>query len=189
MVQEYLPGSGCGCSVIAKEGKVIAWIGHRRLREYPVSGGPSSCCVAIDDRCLLEWSQKLVAATNHSGPAMFEFKEDAEGNPRLLECNPRIWGSFPLTDAARSTLSAAWYAAACGKELPENRFKAGKKMLFFPSDAMAALGYLKQKKAGKFFAAVADFLNPTVKDGLFRWSDPAPAFTYYAGLLRRGGKK
>lgn len=189
VVQEYLPGSGCGCSVIAVEGEVVAWLGHRRIREYPVSGGPSSCCVAIEDPRLLKWARQLVAATHHSGPAMFEFKEDASGEPRLLECNPRIWGSFPLTDAACSTLSAAWLAASCGAPIPQNRFKVGKRMIFFPSDSMAGIGYLKKKKPGKFFASIVDLFNPAVSDGLFRWSDPAPAFTYYAGLFRRGGKK
>ena len=189
VVQEYLPGGGCGCSVIALEGKVVAQLAHRRLREYPVSGGPSSCCVAMEDPRLTEWVEKLVKATGHSGPAMFEFKEDAEGNPRLLECNPRIWGSFPLTDAAQSSMAAAWLAAACGSEPPANRYRTGKKMVFFPSDLLAGLHYLKKGDSKKFFAAGADLLNPAVSDGLFRWSDPAPAFAYYAALLRRGGKR
>lgn len=189
VVQEYLPGGGCGCSVIAREGKLLAWIGHRRLREYPVSGGPSSCCVAIDDQQLLGWAEKLVAATHFSGPAMFEFKEGADGKPCLLECNPRIWGSFPLTYAAGSTLTNAWFAAACGLEIPDNCFRAGQKMCFFPSDILAGLGYLKKGQPKSFFGALADFFDPRVKDGLFRWSDPAPALTYYAGLFRRGGGK
>ncbi|MBQ8894979.1 MAG: ATP-grasp domain-containing protein [Clostridia bacterium] len=187
VVQEYLPGEGIGCSVIAREGRVIAWIGHRRIREYPVTGGPSSCCIA-EDHGLLPWVEKIVAATHFSGPAMFEFKRDAEGNPRLLECNPRIWGSFPLAEAAESTLPYAWFAASCGLEIPENYFKKGQKMCFFPSDFAAGMGYFKQKNGQKFVAALADLMNPAVKDGLFRLSDPAPALAYYAGLLQRGGR-
>lgn len=189
VVQEYLPGGGCGCSVIACEGKIVAWLGHRRLREYPISGGPSSCCVAVEDERLKGWAEKLVAATRHSGPAMFEFKEDGKGNPRLLECNPRIWGSFPLTDVACSTMTSAWLAAAQGKAAPANRYRTGKKMIFFPSDLTAGVHYLKNGAPKKFFAAWGDLLNPTVSDGLFCWSDPAPAFAYYAALLRRGGKR
>lgn len=189
VVQEYLPGSGSGCSIIADQGKVIAWIGHRRLREYPISGGPSSCCIATQDAEVLQWVEKLVAATHFSGPAMFEFKEGADGKPRLLECNPRIWGSFPLTYAAGSTLAYAWFAAAGGLEIPENKFRAGKKMIFFPSDSASGLGYLKKGQLGRALGTVADFWNPRVSDGLFCWRDPAPAFAYYAGLFRRGGEK
>lgn len=192
VVQEYLPGGGCGCSVIAREGKILAYIGHRRLREYPVTGGPSSCCVAEARQDLLEWAQKLVAATGFSGPAMFEFKEGADNAPRLLECNPRIWGSFPLADAAQSTLPYCWFAAAWNNGnpeqailLPQNHFKAGKKMAFFPSDLLAGLGYLKNRKPDKAAQAFLDLCNPAVKDGVFTWGDPKPALTYYLGRMKK----
>ncbi len=193
VVQEYLPGSGSGCSVVAEKGKILAYIGHRRLREYPISGGPSSCCTAIEPP--IKEAEKLVAATSFSGLAMFEFKEGADGAPRLLECNPRIWGSFPLTEVSGSTLPYAWFAAAWNQgnpentlTVPENHFTVGKKMTFFPSDLLAGFGYLKAGKSG-LGGAVADFLRPDVQDGIFRWSDAAPALAYYAGLLKRGGKE
>lgn len=193
VIQEYLPGGGSGCSVIAQGGKILAYIGHRRLREYPISGGPSSCCVAIDTP--IEEAKKLIAATEFSGLAMFEFKEGADGKNRLLECNPRIWGSFPLTAVAESTLPFAWFAAAWNQgnphqavDLPKNHFIAGKKMTFFPSDLLAGLGYLKAGKPRLAFSAVLDFFNPSVKDGLFRLSDPKPAGEYYKDILHRGGK-
>ena len=39
----------------------------------------------------------LLQAIEFTGIAMVEFK-----GAYLLECNPRIWGSFPLTDACGS---------------------------------------------------------------------------------------
>ena len=194
LVQEYLPGAGGGVSVVAHRGKILAWIGHRRLREYPATGGPSSCCQAIEQPEVLEWAEKLAAATALSGPAMFEFKEDAAGKPRLLECNPRIWGSFPLTAAADSTLPYAWFCAAWNSgnepalEIPGNAFRPGKRMIFFPSDTAAGLGYLKRRQPGKAVGAVLDLVNPAVADGLFSWRDPGPAMAYYRSMLRRGGK-
>ena len=194
VIQEYLPGGGSGCSVMAREGKIIAYIGHRRIREYPVTGGPSSCCISIEPP--IAEAEKLVAASGFSGLAMFEFKEGADGKPRLLECNPRIWGSFPLTEAAESTLPLAWVTAAWNNgnpaetvSLPENSYRIGKKMQFFPSDLMAGFGYLKNKQPKKFFCAAGDLLNPAVKDGLFRIRDAAPSFAYYKGLLKRGDKE
>lgn len=194
VVQEYLPGGGSGCSVVAEKGKILAYVGHRRLREYPVTGGPSSCCISIEPP--VAEAEKLVAATKFSGLAMFEFKEGADGKPRLLECNPRIWGSFPLTEAAESSLPLAWFTAAWNNgnpadvvPLPENSCKIGRKMQFFPSDLMAGLDYLKKKQPKKFFCALGDLLNPAVRDGLFRMRDAAPSFAYYKGLLKRGGKE
>ena len=194
IVQEYLPGGGSGCSVVAENGTILAYIGHRRLREYPITGGPSSCCISVEPP--IAEVEKLVKATKLSGLAMFEFKEGGDGTPRLLECNPRIWGSFPLTEAAESTLPYAWFAAVWNSGNPEqavtppqNHFAAGKKMCFFPSDLLAGLGYLRSGRPGQFFKALGDFLNPTVRDGVFTWRDTAPALTYYAGLLKRGGNE
>ncbi len=39
--QEYIPGIGVGYSVFVENGKIIGGYGHKRLGEYPVSGGSS----------------------------------------------------------------------------------------------------------------------------------------------------
>ncbi|MEI3078578.1 MAG: hypothetical protein V8T00_04560 [Oscillospiraceae bacterium] len=59
IVQEYLPGEAFGCSVLAKDGTVYRTICHHRLREYPVSGGPSSCCESISRTDLCAYAGKL----------------------------------------------------------------------------------------------------------------------------------
>ena len=100
VVQEYLPGAALGCSILAQDGRVAASIAHRRVREYPVTGGPSSCCRIADETPLLRAVCALVRETGFSGVAMFEFKCGQDGAPRLLECNPRVWGTYPLTRAA-----------------------------------------------------------------------------------------
>lgn len=191
VVQEYLPGGALGCSVLALEGRVLSHICHRRLREYPVSGGPSSCCRCVDRPDLAGYAAKLTEAAGYTGLAMFEFKEDAGGKPRLLEVNPRIWGTYPLTRTADSGLSLLWCTLARNRGNPEKEPlplpRADKpracKMVFAPSDWMAALGYLRQGRPGQALGALADLLNPFVRDGLFEWGDVAPALAYYRSLL------
>ena len=39
--QEFIKGDGCGFSVYCKNGKILKEYGHKRLAEYPVSGGSS----------------------------------------------------------------------------------------------------------------------------------------------------
>ena len=185
--QEYLPGEGAGCSVAAKDGEVYAYICHRRVREYPTSGGPSSCCVTVDDEKLVEYSKVLVKKTNFSGVGMFEYKKNADGEWKLLECNPRVWGSFPLVRASKSSLAKCWAALAAGTDIPAQSVKIGKKMTFFPSDVMAGLSYARHGKPGKLFSQIWDVLNPTVRDGVFELRDAKPAFRYYKSMLK--GKK
>lgn len=190
LVQTYLPGSGLGCSVLASEGKVLAAIAHRRMREYPVSGGPSSCCVSIDPAPFLPWVEKMVAHTGYSGLAMFEFKEDAAGKPHLLEVNPRIWGTFPLTRVCRSGMAVLWFTVSWNRgnpalPVPASSPVPGRKMIFCASDLMSAVGYARKGRIGKSLMAAADLLNPFVRDGLFEWRDPAPAMAYFRSLIQK----
>lgn len=193
VVQTFLPGGGLGCSVLARDGKVLAAISHRRLREYPVSGGPSTCCICEDRPDLRAHAEKLAAETGYTGLAMFEFKEDAAGQPRLLEVNPRIWGTFPLTRVTSSGIPYLWCCLSFAAGNPENAVELPpaepprhKKMIFAASDLMAAVGYARRGQAGKSLRALGDLLNPAVRDGLFEWGDARPGLAYFASLLRKG---
>ncbi len=186
LVQEYLPGGALGCSVLADEGRVLAAICHRRLREYPVSGGPSSCCETIEAPELLAAAEKIMAATGFTGPAMVEFKEDGEGKPRILEINPRVWGTYPLTRVAGSNFSLLWCQLALGLELSPYCGPKPVKMVYYPSDFAAALGYLRRGQGKKCFAVLGDFFRPGVKSGLREKGDTKPNRVYLKSLFTRG---
>lgn len=192
MVQEYLPGVGLGCSVLAEGGKVRAALCHRRVREYPITGGPSSCCVRVDRPDLEGYAARLVSETGYTGLAMFEFKEGADGSPRLLEVNPRIWGTFPLTRTSKSGIPLLWHTLSWNRGNPDRALPLPEippfrscKMQFGPSDLMAGLGYLKEGRPDRTLGALADFLNPAVKDGLWEWGDPKPGLMYCRSLLKK----
>lgn len=186
VVQTFLPGGGLGCSVLAVNGKIHAAICHRRLREYPISGGPSSCCVSLPRPDLVQFAAAMTEKTGYTGLAMFEFKEDAKGNPWLLEVNPRIWGTFPLTRVSKSGIPLLWCKAALN-ELPEAPPAPPrvKRMTFTVSDLMAGLCYGRAGKPGKLLGAVGDLLNPAVRDGVFEWKDPKPGLAYFRSLLTK----
>ena len=183
VVQEFLPGRGLGCSVLCRAGEIVCAIAHRRVREYPVTGGPSSCCQVIDPAPLLPLVTPLVRETTYTGLAMFEFKEDSAGKPHLLEINPRVWGTYPLTRASGSNFALCWLALSLGQSAPEYRAPDPVKMAFYPSDFAAMLGYLKRGEAGKFFAGLRDVFSPNVKNGLAERADPGPSRAYYRQLF------
>ena len=192
VVQAYLSGGGLGCSVLALEGKVLASICHRRVREYPVTGGPSSCCVQEDREDLRTYAARLTAETGYTGLAMFEFKEDQNGEARLLEVNPRVWGTFPLTRAAGSELPLLWYVLAWNAGNPDRPLPypapvpaCGRRMIFAASDLTAALGYAGRGEPGMLLRALGDFLNPAVADGVFEWGDIRPGLAYFRSLLAK----
>ena len=193
LIQEYLPGAASGCSVLAQDGEIVRKICHRRVREFPVSGGPSTCCDAIRAPELVETTARLVNAVGLNGLAMFEYKNDADGVPRLLEVNPRVWGSYPLTRVTKSGFSYAWFILSLNAGNPdalipcppEPEFSA-RRMVFFPSDLASAKGYFSGGKKKLAFGAIADMLRPRVRDGLFEWRDARPALRYWRSLLKRG---
>lgn len=192
VVQRWLSGGGWGCSVLALEGRVLAAICHQRLREYPVTGGPSSCCRCTDRPQLRAWAERLVERTGYTGLAMVEFKEDGEGAPRLLEVNPRVWGTFPLTRVSGSGIPLLWFAAAWNAGNPARPLPLTpppppkeRKMIFAASDLMAAAGYARRGRPGEVLKAAGDLLNPAVRDGLFEWGDPLPGLAYFRSLLSK----
>ena len=192
VVQEYLPGGALGCSVLARSGQAMAAICHQRVREYPVSGGPSSCCQCVEREDIRTYAARLTAETGLTGLAMFEFKEDRDGAPRLLECNPRVWGTFPLTRVSGSGIPLLWCALAWNAGNPDNPAPLpaltpprGRRMIFAASDLMAAAGYARRGSPGRALGALGDFLNPWVRDGLFEWGDMAPALAYFRSLLAK----
>lgn len=93
VIQQYVGGFGAGYSVLAREGKILAGYGHKRLIEYPISGGSSMYRAGYANESMLEVAEVLLTKTQWSGFAMFEFKIDSAENPWLIEVNPRIWGS------------------------------------------------------------------------------------------------
>jgi len=94
IIQQYIKGKAVGYSVFAKDGQILIGCGHRRLAEYPVTGGSSVYRENYDNKQMSEAAEKIVAATQWSGFAMFEFKLTEQNELYLLEVNPRIWGSI-----------------------------------------------------------------------------------------------
>ncbi|MDO4753970.1 MAG: ATP-grasp domain-containing protein, partial [Bacillota bacterium] len=190
LVQQYLDGTGAGCSVLCKDGDIHAALCHKRIREYPVSGGPSTCCRAFHSDELVDYAARLVKEVGYNGIAMIEFKYDAEGRAHLLEVNPRIWGTFPLTRVGRSSMIEHWLQLALGVSEPPIRTGEyrERKMVYAVSDLVAGIGYAKKGKLGKFFGAILDCLNPFVRDGLWEWRDIKPGIVYIKSLRNRRKK-
>jgi len=98
IIQERIEGFGTGFfALFDKHHKLKAYFIHRRIREYPISGGPSACCASFWNEQVLEYGLKLLKALHWAGIGMVEFKFDNKDHvPKVMEINPRFWGSLPL---------------------------------------------------------------------------------------------
>ncbi|MEW6374664.1 MAG: ATP-grasp domain-containing protein [Thermodesulfobacteriota bacterium] len=100
LIQEWIPDGGgtFGLSVLFDEASnVKAAFVHKKLRMYPVQGGPSTLREGVHHPQIMQLGLSLLKALNWIGVGMVEFKIDPrDGVPKLMEVNPRFWGSLQL---------------------------------------------------------------------------------------------
>ncbi len=94
VIQEYISGAGVGYSVFSVEGDIKVGYGHRRIAEYPITGGSSMYRESFHNEQMIVVAKKLLEATKWSGFAMFEYKLTTDDKLYLIEVNPRVWGSI-----------------------------------------------------------------------------------------------
>jgi predicted ATP-grasp superfamily ATP-dependent carboligase len=171
VAQAMLPpgGDALGVSLLLGEGgEVLARAGHRRLRQYPLGGGPSTCREAYLCAPAAEAALRLLRGLDFTGLAMVEFRVDPrDGRPNVLEVNPKFWGSLPLAIASGVDFPFLVYARALGLPLPESRQRPGVVVRnLLPGDLL------------HFFAARGrvdrDFWRLDLPDDLLSLGDPGP---------------
>jgi hypothetical protein len=94
LIQEHISGIGIGYSVFAQNGEILIGNGHKRLGEYPTTGGSSVYREQYHNPDMEAVARKILKTLNWSGFAMIEFKLTPSNELCLIEVNPRIWGSI-----------------------------------------------------------------------------------------------
>lgn len=122
LLQSYLPGESCGFFGLYLDGEFSAGYSHRRIREYPPSGGASACAESHRDEQLADYGRRILDDLDWNGVAMVEYKRDAEDVPRVVEINPKFWGSLDLAIASGLDFPAALVAHATGGTVPTPSF-------------------------------------------------------------------
>jgi len=171
VLQDYVPGSGFGFYGLFRHGELRAFFMHQRIREFPVTGGASTAAGAFYDERLKELGVRLLGALRWHGVAMVEVKkDDRDGEYRLMEINPKFWGSLELSIAAGVNFPyLAARMAADGDVAPVLDYDRNIRFRWpFPQDLIHVIA--RPRSAGRF---VADFFDPRMKTNLSA-SDWAP---------------
>lgn len=120
VIQEKLPNGRAvkGCFILANEGLTLASYTHERIRTFPISGGVSVCSKFGKNQKLIEISEVLVKKLNFSGLLMLEFLFDERDKKyKLIEINPRVWGSFLLSEASGEKFLKNYVNLAVGRRV------------------------------------------------------------------------
>jgi len=189
LVQEYIQGPGYGYfSLGGSSGEPLVTFCHKRLREYPISGGPSTLCESVYDEKLIDLGTKMLTTLKLKGVAMVEFKFDQQANEyKFLEVNPRFWGSLPLALRCGVNFPAYLVQMALG-DTPHRAcgYPVGVKVRFLFTDIPAAWDTWRKNKTLSFVRQyIGELLDFSIKDGLIQGDDLAPLGAYIRSKLLR----
>jgi predicted ATP-grasp superfamily ATP-dependent carboligase len=160
---------------------------HRRVREYPAGGGVSSCAESFYDARLEAFGRRMLDALGWHGVAMVEFRQDSrDGELKLLEVNPKFWGSLDLAMAAGADFPGDLCRMALGAKLDFTDAYDRNLRFQWPLSTSGDLFHL-WTRPGSAFEVAMDLLNPRVKSNL-RLNDFGPTLIelrHILGLLFR----
>jgi predicted ATP-grasp superfamily ATP-dependent carboligase len=143
VIQEFVTGEGIGYSGFFDAGRPLVSYAHRRVAEYPVSGGSSAVRERYPyaDLPVLEaLVRRLLEAAPWSGFAMFELKRRGPGDFVFIECNPRVWGSIHQGLADGSD----YFAPLLGEgRTPAVQHQRAVKTSLLPLNVLSAIGYMR----------------------------------------------
>ena len=121
LVQEYVRGEGYGYFAYYEDGKCLRDFMHHRIREYPVTGGASSCAEAWSDPALRTLGRRLLDRLRWDGVAMVEFRKRSDtGEYVLMEINAKFWGSLDLAIVCGVDFPSMLCQRALGEDVPES---------------------------------------------------------------------
>ncbi len=186
LMQEYIPGYECyGVSAIfnARNQMRSAFV-HKKLRQYPVTGGASTYAVSVKFPRLVEIAEAVLNSIGWYGVANVEFKIDKRDNsPKLMEVNPRLWGSLQLAVSSGINIPYLLYQLAMDGDItPRFEYQTGVKIRWFMyGDFMHFLANLISQ--GKFYPDVFKLFEKRSCHAIWSLSDPLPFLGLSLSLL------
>ncbi|SMO59984.1 hypothetical protein SAMN06265171_103108 [Chryseobacterium rhizoplanae] len=155
LMQEQVSGVGRGFFCIAKEGKIISYYMHQRIREIPITGGSSTAAKSIFCEKMFYISKQIIEYLNWSGPLMIEYKYDeTKQQYYLIELNPKFWGSLDLSYVVGLNFGKTLIEAYSNKveEQIEKKYEVEKKFFWvLDGDLLVLLKTGKLYKIKEYF--------------------------------------
>jgi predicted ATP-grasp superfamily ATP-dependent carboligase len=187
MIQEYVPpgGESCGVFLLLNEGSdVRAVFAHKRIREFPLRGGPSTFRESVYRPKLVETSARLLKAMKWYGVAMVEFKQDVrDGQFKVMEVNPRFWGSLQLSILAGVDFPYLLYKMEMEGDIgPVTDYQKGVRCRWLlPGDI---LHFIANPRRFQLEPSFFDFSKNNRQDDFISWEDPGPTLGFFLAVLR-----
>jgi len=116
LVMPYLPGTECSVDMVCEGGEVVAWVGRRKAGVHQTFERDSAATALA------------IAAARHfgcDGIVNVQTRDDAHGQPHLLEINPRYSGGIGYTRATGTNLPGVFATRRLGLVPPVGEWLEG----------------------------------------------------------------
>lgn len=173
LIQQRIFGKGEAFFAVYNKGKLIDFMMHERLREFPLTGGPSTKAKTIYKEDLIRAGKKLLDKLDWHGVAMVEFKRDKDDKLFLMEINPKFWGSLDLALASGVNFPKLAAEISLGKKTQPLAYHANETTFQWPLDGDLKLGIDNPKLLPQI---ISDLFNPRVKKNIYM-NDLFPTLT------------
>jgi predicted ATP-grasp superfamily ATP-dependent carboligase len=190
LLQDYLAGKLVAFVVLADdEGRIVGQLQQEAEAISPRGAGVSVRARTVTpDPALASRAAALVSELALSGLAEVQFIVPADGEPRLIDVNPRFYGSLALALGAGVNFPAAWAAMATGRaaSLPTEA-RVGVRYQWFYGDLRRSVDRRSRGLVGRLAAPFR--FAPGAVQSVFEWSDPLPALREIALVSGKAFRK
>lgn len=199
LVQEYAGGYGFGQMLHMHQGSATLKFQHRRLREWPPSGGISTCCASVpltEHGAQMALSEALLRSIGWEGPAMVEYRHDpVSGRNVLMEINGRFWGSMPLAHHCGAKFAWETWRCAVGRPGEPPPVLTQRIARYMVPDTRHLAAQMQNsalpfgQKLALFGGFILQFLNPAARYYVWSWKDPRPFLSDIRSIVRKAARK
>lgn len=143
LIQEKV-GSGnkiCGGFFLCENGEVKVYHGHKRIRTFPEKGGVTVFSKADYNNRLKAIGESLLKKLNWNGFAMIEYLyDDYSDNWKIIELNPRLWGSVMLAEFCQSSLLDKYIRLLQNEDIEEGEIQTDRYIRWlFPFEVISLM--------------------------------------------------
>jgi predicted ATP-grasp superfamily ATP-dependent carboligase len=180
IVQEQLRGDLIAVSLVAGESGIVSIAQQRAIHVWPTAAGVTARGVTVPvDPVLRAKIEGLLEELQWQGLAQLQFLVSEDGEPRLLDFNPRLYGSIAMAIRAGANHPDVWARLVTGRAVSPQVGRPGATFQWFTRDLRASLASPdKLSETGRCLYTAA-----TASHNLWSWREPAlaPRFLYEQG--------
>ncbi len=118
LIQERIDGEDLELTILCLRGKAIAGSAYKSLRNAPLPFGPPVACRSIKNEALMHTGIDFLKKLQYHGVAHLDFRMDhRDGQPKLLEFNPRLAGTNEISTRTGIDFALMLYRLAIGERV------------------------------------------------------------------------